>query len=304
MHRYSTVELIPDCRLYYLEPKAQLSNSLLASLLNSSLFALGCEVFGRVTLGDGVLELKVEDARDYLLVPDIRKATTMQKQMITASFEALCKRDIGNVFDEVKHKDRQALDSAILSAIGLDPKKYLKPIYDALCELVHERISLGEQRGKSRKTKSRKSGAEKEAFNEVLDEHLPDGPKRFPDDFLSVDASQGEDIELQLPEAPLRLDASPLTMCLYAGKTIFRQLKNTFEGRFIVYSQQAGHLAVRLPVKQVEVSRTVTNYESYLRGLRKTLYEAFYRRTLDVAAAERLTQASFDRFKLPKLLTH
>ena len=54
--------------------------------------------------------------------------------------------------------------------------------------------------------------------------------------------------------------------------------------------------------KIVEVTRTIANYENYLRDLRKTLYDAYYRRTLDVLVAERLTQAAFDRFKLPKIL--
>nr|MBI3613127.1 hypothetical protein [Nitrospirota bacterium] len=67
----------------------------------------------------------------------------------------------------------------------------------------------------------------------------------------------------------------------------------------MIYCQQAGHSVARIPAKPVEVSRTVTNYEGYLRDLHRTLYEAYYRRTLDVAVAERLTQAAFDRFRLP-----
>ncbi len=302
VHRYATRELIPDCRLYYLEPAPRVSNQLLAALLNSSLFALGCEVFGRVTLGDGVLELKVEDARDYLLVPDLREVSAAQKKAIISAFETICQREIGNVFDEVKQKDRQALDAAILSAIGLEPKKYLKPIYEALCELVRERISLGEQRGKTRKTKARKSKAENESFKEVLDEQLPSGPKRFPDDLFSADAAKAEMIEVPLPETPLRLDLVLTHATLYAGKDQFREARFPAEGKFILYCQQAGQSVARIPSKTVEVTRTIANYENYLRDLRKTLYDAYYRRTLDVAVAERLTQAAFDRFRLPKIL--
>jgi len=303
LHRYSQKDIIPDCCLYYMEPQADIGDVLLCSLLNSLIFALGCEVTGRVTLGDGVLSVKVEDARDYLLVPDLRKATAPQRKAITAAFADLCKREIGSVFDEVKQKDRQALDAAILTAIGLDPKRYLKPIYEALCELVRERIGLGEQRGKTRKTKARKSKAEKESFEEVLTEHLPNGPKRFPDDLFSADAAKGEFTEVSLPETPLHLDLSPIMMVLWAERQVFRNLKNPAEGKFILYSQHAGQSVARIPQKPVEVTRTVANYESYLRGLRKTLYDAFYRRTLDVAVAERLTQAAFDRFKLPKILS-
>lgn len=302
-HRFSKLAVIADARLYSLTPVGDLSDELIAALLNSSVCALSSEIFGRVTMGDGVLELKVEEANDYLLVPDLRNATAAQKKAITAAFETLCKREIGSVFDEVKQKDRQALDAAILSAIGLDPKKYLKPIYEALCELVRERISLGEQRGKTRKTKARKSKAENESFKEVLDEQLPNGPKRFPDDLLSADAAKGEMQEIPLPEAPLRMDIVLTHATLYAGKDQFREARFPAEGKFILYCQQAGQTVARVPVKPVEVTRTVANYESYLRELRKTLYDAYYRRTLDVAVAERLTQAAFDRFKLPKILS-
>lgn len=301
MHRYSPNDIIPDARLYFLTTKADLNDEIIAACLNSSLCALCSEIAGRVTMGDGVLELKVEDARDYLLVPDLRKSTPGQKKAITSAFETLCKREIGSVFEEVKKRDRQALDTAILAAIGLDPKTYLKPIYEGLCELVQERIDLGQQRGKMRKTKARKAKAEKESFQEVLDEILPDGPKRFPDDFLSVDAGKGERLKVALPESKLRLDTSPLTMSLYADKGVFLHVKYPAEGKFIIYCQQAGQSTAAMPSKTVEVTRAVANYEDYLRDLRKTLYDAFYRRTLDVNVAGRLTQSAFDRFKLPKI---
>jgi hypothetical protein len=254
-------------------------------------------------MGDGVLELKVEDAREYLLVPDLRECDPTHKKEIVSAFKTLCQRDIGSVFDEVKQKDRQALDAAILSAIGLDPKKYMKPIYEALCELVRERISLGEQRGKTRKTKARKSKAESESFAEVLEELLPSGPKRFPDDLFSAEAAKAEMIEVPLPETPLRLDLVLTHATLYEGSHPFREARFPAEGKFILYCQQAGQPVARIPSKIVEVTRTIANYENYLRDLRKSLYEAYYRRTLDVAVAARLTQAAFDRFKLPKILS-
>jgi len=303
MHRYSPYDIIPDARLLYLTAEGNLNDEMIAACLNSSLCALCCEIAGRVTMGDGVLELTVEDARDYLLVPDLRKATAVQKKAIRKAFGPLCKRGIGGVFEEVKQKDRQALDAAVLTAIGLDPKKYLKPIYEGLCELVQERIGLGELRGKTRKTRARKTTAEKEIFQQVLDEVLPDGPKRFPEDFLSHAVAKDDRIEVALPETPLRLDVSPMYVYLYAGASKFLQVKYPGEGKFMIYCQQAGQSVAAIPSKRVEVTRTVANYEDYLRDLRKTLYDAFYRRTLDVSVAARLTQAAFDQFKLPTVDT-
>ena len=304
MQRFSPQQLIADQRLYFLLPKKGFTTKLLAALLNSFVTASMVEVFGRLTMGDGVLELAVEDANHYLLVPDLRAASASEKRAITGAFEKLCERDIGNVFQEVKQKDRQALDAAVLRAIALDPNKYLQPIYDGLCELVRERVELGQMRGKARKTKARKTGAEKQTLQDVLTEELPNGPHRFPDDFLSDTAKTETKMDIELPGKDLILDTGSLIPALYAkDKSWNRMVKSPAEGKFLLYAQQAGHKTAHVPTKPVEISRTVANYESYLRGLRKRLYEAFYNRTLDAKVAANLTQAVFDKFRLPNVET-
>jgi type I restriction enzyme M protein len=304
MHRFSKKPVIADKRLYFLEPQENISDELLAAVLNSSITALATELAGRVSMGDGALELTVEDANDYLTLPDVRHSTTAQKAAVTEAFEELCKREIGNVFEEVKQKDRQALDAAVLRAIGLDPKKYLQPIYDGLCELVRERGELGQMRGKARKTKSRKTGAEKQTLQDVLTEELPNGPHRFPDEFFSDTAKGETKTDIELPGKELVLDTGGFIPALYAkDKSWNRTVKSSAEGKFLLYAQQAGHKVAQVPSKPVEVSRTVANYEGYLRELRKRLYEAFYRRTLDARIADTLTQTVFDKFRLPNLET-
>jgi hypothetical protein len=304
LHRFCEHDIIPDKRLYFMEPMEGLSDRLLAAVLNCTVTHIATELAGRVSMGDGALELTVEDARDYLLVPDLRKATANQKKSIDGAFEALLKRDIGNVFEEVKQKDRQALDAAVLRAIGLDPKKYLHPLYDGLCELVRERIDLGQMRGKARKTKARKTGAEKQTLQDVLTEELPNGPHRFPDDFFSDTAKAEPKTQIELPGTELVLDTGSLIPALYAkDKSWSRMVKSPAEGKFLLYAQQAGHKTGHIPAKPVEISRTVANYEGYLRELRKRLYEAFYNRTLDAKAAATLTQAVFDKFRLPGVET-
>ncbi len=303
-HRFSRSELIPDQRLYYLAPAKGSSPALLSALLNSSVCALATELAGPVTMGDGVLELRVEDARDYMLVPDLREVSGAESKTITAAFEKVCGRDIGNVFEEVKQKDRHALDAAVLRAIGLDPKNSLPPIYDGLCELVRERIELGQMRGKARKTKARKTGAEKQTLQDVLTEELPNGPHRFPDDFFSDTAKAQPKTDIELPGKDLILDTGSLIPALYAkDKSWSRMVKSPAEGKLVLYAQQAGHKTAHVPARPVEISRTVANYEGYLRELRKRLYEAFYNRTLDAKMAATLTQAVFDKFHLPKVET-
>ena len=206
------------------------------------------------------------------------------------------------VVEEIKQKDRQSFDSAVLKAIGLSPKLYLQPLYEGLCCLIRERLELGQMRSKARKTKTRSTKAEKKAAEEVLDEVLPDGPKRFPDEFLSSAATASIRTSVELPEAPLIFDNSPLFSGVYtAGGSFSRAVRTPAEGKFLLYAQGCGHRSVGLPEKVVEINRAVADYEKYLRDLRKQVYAAYYRRTLDTRTAARLTQAGFDRFHLPNV---
>jgi type I restriction-modification system DNA methylase subunit len=303
IHRFCPVKLVPDKRLYFLEPSPGVSEAEdLAAILNCSVTGLCLEASGRVTMGDGVLEFAVEDARDYLPVPNILMESAPQRKQIRDRFEALLNRPIQAVRREIERSDTQALDKAILEAMSLDPKKYLKPIYEGLCELVRERIQLGQMRGKARKTKARGVKAEDAVAEEVLDEVLPDGPKRFPNEFLSGAATTATKMPVALPEAPLIFDNSPLFSGVYtADGTFSRMVKTPAEGKFFMYAHGCGHRLVELPEKVVEINRTVANYEQYLRDLRKQFYGAYYRRTLDTRTAGRLTQAAFDRFRLPNV---
>jgi hypothetical protein len=298
IHRYSPSPLVADKRLYFLAPDSRMTAEELAAALNSSVASLALEATGRLTMGGGALELTVEDAREYFHVPDLRSLTVTSRESLGTSFRPLLDRSIQPVLDEVKREDRRRLDTEVLHAIGLD----LKPIYEGLSELVRERIELRQMRGKARTTKDRGAKAEKKVAEEVLDEVIPDGPRRFPEDFFSNSASGGDRTSVELPEAQLIFDRSPLFTGIHtADGTYSSSVKSPAEAKFLLYAQRSGHRAADLPDQTVEVSRTVANYEKYLRELRKQLYETYYRRTLDSRTAARLTEAAFDRFHLPNV---
>lgn len=297
IHRFSPRPLIADKRLYFLTPVEGVPLELAAAVMNSSLVAFLTELAGRVTLGDGVLELTVEEARDYLLVPDVRQFDAAARQAVVVVFQPLLKRPISSVFEEVKRKDRQALDRAVLQAMGLDPAAWLPRIYDGLTTLVRERIELGRLRNKARKSKV--SRAANKVAEQVLADVLPDGPRRFPDDFWSPAAHQGQFTEVALPQAPLR----------YAGHMFGReevvaedgfhyQARTKHEAKYLIYAQAAGQEVARLPAQPVELSRTVANYEQYIRQTRDAVYEAYYRRTLDQKAASRFVNSAMQRLRL------
>ena len=296
--KYISKPLIADARLYFPSPGNERDTEIIVTALNSSLAAFFTELAGRVTLGDGALELKVEDARDYLRVPDVRQFSYADRQAIVDAFQPLLARPIGSVFDEVQQPDRHVLDAAVLRAMGLDPDRWLPHLYDGLTTLVRERVQLGQMRGQARRSRSHRA-ANRVAEN-VLQDLLPQGPARFPDDFLSPAARAGAFREIPLPTAPLRYVGPHFgreELATDDGQTLI--VANRFEARYVLFAQAAGQSVARLPEQPVEVSRTVNNYAQYLRDLRQRLHDTYFTRTLDQAAAARFVGEVWRKLHLP-----
>jgi len=300
IQRLSPSPLIADKRLYFLSPSEGVSHELVAALMNSSLVALFTELAGRVTFGDGALELTVEDARDYLRIPDVRLFHQADRQAILRGFQPLLARPTGSVFEEVQKADRQALDAAVLTAMGLEPDHWLPLLYEGLTRLVRERVQLGEMRGQERRR--RRHRAASRVADEVLNELLPNGPERFPDDFLSRAARSGAFNEIPLPSGQLRYAGPHFgqeQLTTEKGQTL--TVDNRLQVRYMLFAQAAGHTVIRVPERLVEVSRAVNNYVQYLRDLRARLHDSCFKRTLDQAAAERFVDDTWRKFKLPEV---
>ena len=300
IHKFSTEPLIADKRLYFLSPADGIDDEIVAAVMNSSLTAFLTETAGRVSMGDGALELTVEDARDYLFVPDPRKFDDDNQQAIRAAFQPLLQRPIGSVLDEIQRTDRQALDRAVLSAVGLNPDEWLSRLYDGLSVLVRERIELGKKRSQSRSSRGQKAAGR--VSEDVLSDLLPDGPQRFPDDFLTP-AARASLREIPLPEKPIQHKGSFFgkeELSDESGAKIM--LNNMFEVRYVLYAQANGARVIHIPEKMVEVTRAVNEYVKYLRDLRQRLYEAYFRRSLDQTAANRFVEETWRKLKLPAMI--
>ncbi len=297
-HHYCPVSVIPDKRLYFLKPTQGADTEVLVAVLNSFVTALFSELTGRVTLGDGVLELTVEDARDYLLIPDIRSFSQYHSEAIRNAFESFRRRPIESVFREVGKRDRQELDRAVLEAIGADPDKYLPRIYDGLCQLTRERLGLATQRERARKARPRRDVSK--VTDAVLQEVIPAGPKRFPGDFVAYESLANKFVEVQLPREPLRMH-SPFfgSQEITTEHGFIYKAKTPAEAKFIVYSQQAGVNVVRMPTEPLEQFKMVAAYEVYLRELRKNLLNALLSRTMNHKIASRLFETIWAEAGLP-----
>ncbi|MEO0072945.1 MAG: N-6 DNA methylase, partial [candidate division WOR-3 bacterium] len=135
---------------------------LICGLLNSSIYILFREVYGRTGLGGGTLKNEVIDLKMFPL-PTIKKRTS--EEQIIELFEQLAAREPLGVFEEFganspndvfldKIKpDRRELDKIIMGDIlGLTEEEQLE-VYRAVVDLVKSRIEKAKSVTQKRKTK-------------------------------------------------------------------------------------------------------------------------------------------------------
>ena len=201
----------------------------------------------------------------------------------------------------MKKKDRQELDKAIFKAMGMDPAKWLMPIYDGLNQLVNERINLAKLRSQIKKRKPQT--AANQVFSNVIKEILPEGLAKFPDDFFSKDAINGKFKEIPLPKNSLNIQRSffgKQELITEDGEKVI--VSNPFEAQFVIFCQINGHETARLPEKPVEISRAVNNYKQYLKEIHNRLADTFYVRTLNQNLANRYLKQAWKKYNLPEIM--
>lgn len=205
-------------------------------------------------------------------------------------------RDVESILEEVKMKDRQKLDSLVLEAIGLDPKKYLKPIYDRICELVRERIELAGMRKKIKTTKTEKD-VEK-LVEQAVDEVIPNGLRKFPEDF--IDSKYLKDAkEISIPNEPLKLGGFFFGRQEILSESGFKyEAASVAEAKFIIYSQIPNCYIVKLPEDKIRIKKAVAEYERYIDGLKDELFQTFFTRTHDHKLANTLVIRLMEKFEI------
>ncbi|MGR3310346.1 MAG: hypothetical protein ACUZ77_06180, partial [Candidatus Brocadiales bacterium] len=299
LQRVSKRKLLADQRVYQVVEKKEGKPEILAAVLNSTLFSLFIELAGRVNLGEGALDTTVEEVQEEIYCPDIRLFDKEISKRIHRAFDKLLTRPIKPIFEEVKEKDRQALDSLVLKAMGLDPKKYLKPIYEGLCELVRERIELA---GMRKRVKVARTERDVEKIkDELLRKILPEGPKRFPEEFLP--SLKREDLqEISMPASPRKLGQYFFGKQEVVFEDGYTYKANSVEdAKFIIYAQKPDTFVVKVSKNHKATSKAVTAYEKYLRELKDEFFAAFFQRVHDHKQADSLTHRIFQELALPIL---
>jgi type I restriction enzyme M protein len=259
--------------------------------LNSSLFSLIREVNSRVNLGDGASKTEGVDWNHLMLVPK-------NKLKISFTKKALFERKIQPVYDEVKLKDRQELDTKILNALGLDYKLYLPKLYDGLCEIVKERLELPKMRKK--KQKEGQKHAYDKVKEDVIEDCLPDGIRTFPQDFY--DKGNYDELKFEThPTAgtPLIIDSffNRFEMKTAEGKTII-ELDSEAKAEFAALLSKQETFQIKIPVIDKVVEQILKNYRNYISELSDQLTANAREKLHDWSLAERMSKEILSDFGL------
>lgn len=110
---------------YRIIPKSKADELSLLAQLNSTFAILQREILGIRGFGGGALKFAARDVGLFLVLPQ------MDTGRVQAPVESMKKREILHGVDELCQPDRQAIDSAIFDALGLD-RATQAAVYDAV----------------------------------------------------------------------------------------------------------------------------------------------------------------------------
>jgi len=190
---YNDADALSEHNFYWLYNTSKVSDKALCAVLNSTLFALLREVYGRTTLGQGALTLQVYEMY-HVPFPDLFKIPQEIMEKLENALNLMGKRDIESIFEEIganipeevsldKVKpDRRELDKIVMGEIlGLSEEEQLE-VYRAVIDLVKSRI----EKAKSVERNEKKKGINLEQLAEdIIKESKLKPLPNFPDDYLN-----------------------------------------------------------------------------------------------------------------------
>lgn len=297
---YNPSEYLADARFYNINPLKPDYDELLFGLLNSMFTFLCAELWGRQFAGRGIdsIDIKVyEVALLPFLDPKVIPEEVATK--IVDAIRKIAERPILPVLDEVNQPDHQALDDAVLEAIGFtDPEergKVLAELYAAVCQRVESRF---ERARSTQHPGEKRPRPNPEAIAEELYKELsPDLAKKFPDDFVPIEAKIKY---MQIPKGTEDFERVTFNQLRIGGKLM--DFDSPDEAEFIQFAIQGGATAsVAIPIESGLVHDAVTTYRDYLLELAKHIEELASSRTQDRKLKQRIIEALRQKLGLRSL---
>lgn len=269
------------------------------AIMNSSLAALSTEVYGRINLGDGLLTIYGPDMGEMLL-PTPAGIETKAKTVLDA-FRKIGRREVLPFEQEHKRKDRIDFEKHLFESIGLSEEDYEK-VCAAVEELIDERHKLPKMRKVKKKKRAEQDLAKLK--EEIVEEVLPSGVRKFPDAFVKASAkTEWEEIsiaaeEIKLGEAGMGVQE----ICDGEGNHLM-EVWGIEKAKYIVYGKGKGEYVVKVPDSEIVIKKAVKEFETYVRQIRDELYKAFMEKCGDHNLSENLARQVLEENGLPDVRT-
>lgn len=277
---------------------AEKDGDLAAALMNSTLFALLRETVSRVNLGDGATKTEGIDWKNNIPIVLPNTLTEQSRARILKAYHKLRQRCVKRIAEEVKQKDRRALDKAVLEALGLDPKVYLPQIYQGLVEMVEERLALPKLRINMKKREQRQS---MEQIQEQIRQELL--------------ASGIRSIVAFLPTRPFAMEDVPVTGRPHSWQQFFTDWElldaeghpvgkvsgTEQQVRYAIYAARSGEYLIQVPANKTVAGKVVQEYEHYLRQVGRELFHRTLTSTRHHRQAEQIVRNLLESLGLPML---
>jgi hypothetical protein len=279
-----------DKRLYGIKPK----NDNVLKLLNSFFNILHLEAYGKEINNGNAKEFTVEEVEN-MLVPDID---------IDYNIASLSQRKIKPIFEEVKEKDRIALDSEILEKLGLDPKVYLPRIYDGITQMVRERLELPKMRKKQQKQKIKISYVQ--VKESVIKECIGTTLKKFPESFYTIGKAgkDYDDLEFEI----YNTSGKPLAIHSFmnqhevsdeSGQIIFTT-DSLIQAEFAALLAKSNIFRLKIPKDEKIAENIISKYKTYVKQLKEQIELNANQKLHSWAEAEKMTKEILEEYGLLK----
>jgi len=287
IQRHCPQGVFADQRVYEVLEKPGVPVDILAALTNSTFTAFLIENTGRTTLGEGALELTVEETENDILIPDPRLfASEPDRKVLIGAFRKIAKRAVLPIHREIRQRSRQNLDNIVWRKLGITEEK-VQELTREFPLIIKERLTLPRLRSTSRKTREVQNLSELARF--VEEAVLPSGIRRFPEGFVRGKVDW-EDVGV--PKEPLHVGARGIAVCelVLSDGTHFAET-SLEHAKAICYAQRnhSGSLVVKVPTDEFVLVKALKDYTRYVRKIRERLYAEFMAKSGDAHLSETLT---------------
>lgn len=250
-----------DARLYGTTIKED-KYKILGRSLNSTLFWLFTELWGRVNLGEGALDVKVYE---YASIPVLKFDDRLNRLLQNS----IAQRKINNVFEELGAKnpnevslsqiksDRRKLDQLVMGEVlGLTEDEQLD-VYRATIDLVKSRIEKARSVSAGRKTKS---GIDTEAVINIVVQQI--GDKNLKNWYKEKVLSQHNLGTKQLPEleGKPKIEKSLFDWQVEVDKKTV-QCRSEIEARYCKVWVEVGIKSVKIPKDEKYLAKITPELE-------------------------------------------